>query len=64
MYTHIHNVQKLAMGWQQLVGSLKIQVSFAKEPYKRDPYFAKKIYILKESTNRCHPISHRPHSYL
>jgi len=24
------------MGWLRLEGSLKIQVSFAKEPYKRD----------------------------
>jgi len=24
------------MGWLWLVGSLKLQVSFAKEPYKRD----------------------------
>ena len=24
------------MGWLRLVGSLKLQVSFAKEPYKRD----------------------------
>jgi len=26
----------MAMGWLRLVGSLKLQVSFAKEPYKRD----------------------------
>jgi len=25
-----------AMGWLRLVGSLKLQVSFAKEPYERD----------------------------
>ena len=25
-----------AMGWLQLVGSIKLWVSFAKEPYKRD----------------------------
>jgi len=24
------------MGWLQIVGSIKLQVSFAKEPYKRD----------------------------
>ena len=24
------------MGWLRLVGSIKVQVSFAKEPYKRD----------------------------
>ena len=27
------------VGWLRLVGSLKIQVSFAKEPYKRDHIF-------------------------
>ena len=24
------------IGWQRLIGSFKVQVSFAKEPYKRD----------------------------
>jgi len=27
---------KVAMGWLRSVGSIKLQVSFAKEPYKRD----------------------------
>ena len=45
------------MGWPQLVGSLKMWVSFAKEPYKKDLYSAKEIYIFKEPTNRRHPIS-------
>jgi len=29
------------MGWLWLVGSIKIQVSFAKEPYKRDDILQK-----------------------
>ena len=34
------------MGWLRLVGSLKLYVSFAKEPYKRD-YSAKETSILR-----------------
>jgi len=44
------------MGWLRLVGSLKLQVSFAKEPYKKKLYSAKETYNLKEPTNRSHPI--------
>jgi len=42
---------QLDMGWLRLVGSLKLQVSFAKEPYKID-------YILRERPTllRSHPI--------
>jgi len=35
-----------AMGWLRLVGCLKIQVSFAKELYKRDLYSAKRPVLL------------------
>jgi len=35
------------MGWLRLVGSLKLQVSFAKEPYKRDYILQKRPVILK-----------------
>ena len=35
------------MGWLRLVGSLKIQVSFAKESYKRDCTLQKKPVILR-----------------
>jgi len=45
------------MGWLRLVGSLKVQVSIAKEPYKRDCILQKKTCNLKEPTNRSHPIS-------
>jgi hypothetical protein len=34
------------MGWLQLVGSIKLQVSFAKEPYKTDYILQKKPIIL------------------
>jgi len=36
-----------AMGWLQLVGSLKLQVSFSKEPYKRDAILQKRPIILR-----------------
>jgi len=35
------------MGWLRLVGSLKFQVSFAKEPYKRDYTLQKRPIILR-----------------
>ena len=39
--------QKSAMGWLRLVGSLKLQVSFAKESYKRDHILQKRPLILR-----------------
>jgi len=36
-----------ATGWLRLVGSLKLQVSFAKEPYKRDYTLQKRPIILR-----------------
>jgi len=35
------------MGWLRLVASLKIQVSFAKGPYKRDDILQKRPVILR-----------------
>jgi len=35
------------MGWLRLVGSLKIQVSFSKEPYKRDYILQKRPIFLR-----------------
>ena len=35
------------MGWLRLVGSLKLYVSFAKEPYKRDDILQKRPVILR-----------------
>jgi len=34
------------MGWLQLVGSIKLQVSFANEPYKKDDILQKRPIIL------------------
>jgi len=34
------------MGWLRLVGSIKLYVSFAKEPYKRDYILQKRPIIL------------------
>jgi len=34
------------MEWLRLVGSIKLQVSFAKEPYERDDILQKKLKIL------------------
>jgi len=45
------------MGWLQLVGSLKLQVSFAKEPYKRDVILQKRPINFKEPTFRSHHIT-------
>jgi len=36
-----------SMGWLRLVGSLKLQVSFAKEPYKRGDILQKRLVILR-----------------
>jgi len=35
------------MGWLRLVGALKLKVSFAKEPYKRDDILQKRPIILR-----------------
>jgi len=39
-------VQHEDMGWLWLVGSIKLQVFFAKEPYKRDNILQKRPVIL------------------
>ena len=39
--------RNMAMGWLRLVGSLKLQVSFAKEPYKKDDILQKRPRILR-----------------
>ena len=40
------------MGWLRLVGSLKLQVSFAKEPYKRDDILQKRRLVHVPMTMR------------
>jgi len=44
------------MGWLWLVGSFKLWVSFAKEPYKRDDIMQKRPIMFTKPTNRSHPI--------
>jgi len=45
------------MEWLRLVGSLKIEVSFAKEPCKKRRYSAKETCNLMEPTTCSHPIA-------
>jgi len=41
--THLREKFKMVeLGWLGLVGSFKLQVSFAKEPYKRDDILQKR----------------------
>ena len=40
-------LSRVYMGWLRLVGALKVQVSFAKEPYKRDDILQKRPIILR-----------------
>ena len=52
------------MGWLRLVGSFKLQVSFAKEPYKRDDILQKKHLIIRSllivaTAYRCVLVSYR-----
>jgi len=41
----IHKI--MAVGWLRLVGSLKLYVSFAKEPHKKDEIVQKRPIILR-----------------
>ena len=41
------------MGWLRLVGSLKLQVSFVKEPYKTDDILQKRPIILRSLLIEC-----------
>jgi len=42
-----HSLWHCRMGWLRLVGSLKVQVSFAKESHKRDDILQKRPMILR-----------------
>ena len=46
------------MGWLRLVGSLKFQISFAKEPCKRDDILQKKPMILRSLLIVATPYTH------
>ena len=41
----IFHVQRVRMGWLWLVGSIKLWISFAKEPYQRDDILQKRHII-------------------
>jgi len=45
--THTRCKTSCDMGWLRLVGSLKLYVSFAKEPYKRNDILQKRPIILR-----------------
>jgi len=47
----------LRMGWLRFVGSLKLYVSFAKDPYTTRLSSAKETYNLKEPTNRSYGVA-------
>jgi len=47
IHTYATAQQFSGMGWLRLVGSLKLSVSFAKEPYKRDYILQKRPVILR-----------------
>jgi len=59
------------MGWLLVVGSLKLQVSFAKEPYERDDILQKRPVILRSllivatpySETRSYMLLHEDASY-
>jgi len=54
-------VRYSAVGWLRLVGSLKLQVSFETESYKKRQYSAKETCNFKEPANRRHPIAGHPY---
>ena len=41
------------MGWLWLVGSIKLQVSLAKEPYERDDILQKRRIYMKMGDRKC-----------
>jgi len=40
-----HSSLENAMGWLWLIGSIKLEVSFAKDPYKRDDILQKRPIV-------------------
>jgi len=42
----VNHWKSITMGWLRLVGSLKLRVSFAKEPYKRDDILQKRPIVI------------------
>jgi len=52
------------MGWLRLVVSLELQVSFAKEPYKRDDILRKRPIILRSLLIVATPYTHSDLRYV
>jgi len=50
---HLYLSLPIGTGWQQLVGSLNLHVSFSKEPYENRALFKTTCYFRK-LTDRCH----------
>jgi len=52
-------MEQWIIGWLRLEGSLKLEVSFAEEPNKRDDILQKRLIILRslpiEATSYCAP---------
>jgi len=46
-HVHVYVIHVCPMAWLRLVGSLKLQVSFAKEPCKRDYILQRRPNILR-----------------
>jgi len=66
-YTYIRTCRgsRHNMGWLRLVGSFKLQVSFAKEPHKRDDILQKRPMFLKRLLIVAIPKrNHRRHMHL
>jgi len=53
---YIYAYPGAAMRWLQLVASWKLQVSFAKETYKRDYILQKRLHSAKETYNHAYMI--------
>jgi len=48
-------IKDKSVGWLRLVGSIKLYVSFAKEPYKRNCMLQETCHFI-DPTDRSHPI--------
>jgi len=55
---------KAVMGWLRLVGSLKLQVSFAKEPYKKDYLLQKRHVILRSLLIVATLYAYKPYTHI
>jgi len=61
-FVHLCDITHSHMGWLRWVGSLKLQVSFAKKPYKRDGILQKRPIILRSLIIVATPYQERKHN--